>query len=205
MCWLLWHELALRYLGCPINSLSVYLQALSIFSLFLSLFSQTERSSHGPSLPDWLFARNKGMGFGNWVALILIRETLNKIYLEIALTGSPPFPGVEGLSWLIHFPHPPTRTHTSQKLMLFNLVIVFVSSDLKHMNRAQSDSYGGCCPDRVFGLPIILHWHRWLNSKWISFNSKSVANHLFQSSSQTQSDLKCVSFLSLEWQNTPKH
>ncbi len=36
-----------------------------------------------------------------------------------------------------------------------------------------------------------------------SFNCKGVANYLFQSPSPMQSDLKCVSFLSLDWQNTP--
>ncbi len=92
---------------------SLYLFSHSFLSL--SLFSQTVRSSHGPSLPDWLFAHNKGMGFGNWVALILIKETLNKIYLEIALIGSPtPWSSRAGLidPFLPLLQH--THTHSSE-------------------------------------------------------------------------------------------
>lgn len=51
------------------------------------------------------------MGFGNWVALILIRETLNKIYPEIALTGSPPIPWSGGAELIDPFP-PSSNTHT---------------------------------------------------------------------------------------------
>jgi len=77
------------------------------------------------------------MGFGNWVALILIRETLNKIYLEIALTGSPtPWSSRAGLidPFLPLLQH--THTHTPQKLMLFNLVIRFVLGPQTHMQWA---------------------------------------------------------------------
>ncbi len=137
------------------------------------------RSSHCPSLPDWLFAHNKGMGFGNWVALILIRETLNKIYLEIALIGSPtPWSSRAGL--MIHFfPSSNTHTHTQhtpQKLMLFNLVIRFVLGPQTQMHWAQVIRLGlantqtctqklQCC---IWVLSVYhMHWHRWLNSKWI--------------------------------------